>query len=67
MGSVARLADAAELLGSEAWASKIRKKVRSVVTTIDAGYMSVAEMLYLIDSTPVNGDPKNGPIYSAWG
>ena len=67
MGSVARLADAVELIGSESWASKIRKKARSVATTIDAGYMHLAEMLYLIDSTPVNGEPKNGPIYSAWG
>jgi hypothetical protein len=53
--------------GSEPWSVKVRRRARQLVKTLDTGYMELAEILYTVWDTPINGDPKNAGIFHAWG
>ena len=53
--------------GSEQWGDKIRRRARTLTKTIEQGYMELGEILYTVYDTPINGDPKNGPMFQAWG
>lgn len=53
--------------GSKLWASRIRRRAKELVSVLDMGYMELARILYQVYDTPVDGDPKRGPIYTAWG
>lgn len=53
--------------GTESWSIKIRRRARTLVKTLDTGYMELAEILYLINDTPIDGDDLKGEIYKAWG
>lgn len=56
-----------EALGSEQWGVKIRRRARVLTKTIEQGYMELGEILYTVYDTPINGDPKNPPMFKAWG
>ena len=54
MSAVAKLA-VVDSPGSEAWSTKIRRRAKSLVKSIDQGYMDLAEIVYTVWSTPVDG------------
>lgn len=57
-----------EGVGSKQWASKLRKKARDLVRQVDLGNIELAEVLYLVWDTPVDGDKaKSVPLYTQWG
>lgn len=66
---VATYKDAKETsaVGSRPWGNKLRKKAKTLVKELDTGYMELAKLLYEVWDTPVDGDPKNSPIYTQWG
>lgn len=53
--------------GSESWSTKVRRRARVLMKTLDTGYMEMAEILYTVYNTRVNDDPQQPPIYTAWG
>ena len=53
--------------GSEKWAKDVREEARELAGNLDEGYMELAKLLYRIYDTPIDGDPKNAPIYTKWG
>lgn len=53
--------------GSEKWANKIRKQAKALAKDLEEGYMEMAEMLWKIYDTPIDGDPKNAPVFTKWG
>lgn len=53
--------------GSESWSIKIRRRARTLVKTLDTGYMELAEILFLVNDTPLDNDDKKGAIFRAWG
>lgn len=53
--------------GSKAWAKKVRARAKELAGSIETTYMELAEILYTVYDTPIDGDPKNGPIFKAWG
>ncbi len=55
------------VVGSKAWASKIRKRAQEVAAYLESGYMEMARILYLVYDTPVEGDRKRPAIYTTWG
>ena len=57
----------AEVPGSEAWGVKIRKRARVLVKSINQGYMELAEILYTVWNTTINGEAHNGCVTVAWG
>ena len=61
------LAAVAELPGSESWGNKIRKRARSLVKSINQGYMELAEILHTVWATPINGESHNACVTVAWG
>jgi hypothetical protein len=53
-------------IGSQAWASKIRKEARTLAKNLDTAYLQLAEKLWLVYDTPVEGDPARGSVCTAW-
>lgn len=53
--------------GSKSWCSKVRKRARQLAQDLDTGYMELAQILYDVWDTPIDGDPNKGPIYKQWG
>jgi len=64
MSAVASIADAP---GTENWGTKIRRRARMLVKSIDQGYMELAEILHTVWSTPINGERHNACVTVAWG
>lgn len=61
------MAAISELPGSEVWGTKIRKRARSLVKSINQGYMELAEILHTVWATPINGETHNACVTVAWG
>jgi hypothetical protein len=55
-----------KIWGSEAWANKLRRDVVEMAKQLDTGFMQLAEKLWLIFDTPVDGDPSNSPVWMSW-
>lgn len=55
------------IVGSRLWASRIRKRAKELVSTLDTGYMELARILYQVYDTPVEGDPRRSGVYTTWG
>lgn len=53
--------------GSKSWCLKIRKRAKQLAEDLDTGYMELAQILYEVWDTPMDGDPNKGPIYKQWG
>ena len=53
--------------GSKSWCHKVRKRARQLASDMDTGYMELAQILYEVWDTPIDGDPNKGPIYKSWG
>ena len=53
--------------GTETWAEGVRENAKSLAGSLDEGYMELARLLWAIYDTPIDGDSKNGPIYTKWG
>lgn len=53
--------------GSEAWGNRIRQRARTLVKTIDQGYMELASILHEVWSTPIDNEPHNACVAVAWG
>lgn len=56
-----------DLPGSEEWGTKIRRRARALVKSIDQGYMELAEIIHTVWSTPVNGERHNACVTVSWG
>lgn len=54
-------------VGTKNWVRAVRGKARGLAKDIENYYMSLGEILYKVYDTPIDGDPRNGPIYKAWG
>jgi hypothetical protein len=56
------------VVGSKAWASRLRHRAKELTAFLETGYMELAHILYQIYDTPAGGDAKKGPaLYAAWG
>lgn len=55
------------IAGTKQWATKVRKRAKELAETLDLGYMELARILYQVFDTPVEGDPRRGAIFTAWG
>lgn len=55
------------VVGSKAWASKVRRRAKDLSQTLDLGYVELARILYQVYDTPIEGDAQRGPVYRAWG
>jgi hypothetical protein len=55
-----------KIVGSEAWATKLRSDTAKLAKQLDTGYMLIAEKLWTIYDTPIDGDRANGAIYTRW-
>lgn len=64
---MSNVAAIAELPGSEAWGARIRKRARSLVKSINQGYMELAEILHTVWATPINNEEHNACVTVAWG
>lgn len=45
----------------------LRTKAKTLSKALEQGYMELAKILYEVFSTPIDNDPKNPPMYVAWG
>lgn len=45
----------------------LRNKAKTLSKALEQGYMELAKILYEVFSTPIDNDPKNPPMYMAWG
>jgi hypothetical protein len=52
--------------GSEKWANQLRQETQTLANQIETGYMKLAEKLWLIFDTPVDGDSVRAPIWTLW-
>ena len=62
-----RVLSLADAVGSESWGTKVRRRARQLAKSIDQGYVELAEIIYTIWNTPINGDPKQACICVSWG
>jgi len=53
--------------GSENWSIKVRRRARTLMKTLDVGYMELAEILYLVNEMTIDGDPRKAAVFNAWG
>lgn len=56
-----------DLVGSKSWQRKVRSEAKKLVQELDTGYMRLAELLYKVYTTPVDGDPERIGVYKEWG
>lgn len=49
------------------WTDKLRTRAKELARDLEHGYMEMAKILYQVYDTPVDGSPKNLPLYSKWG
>lgn len=53
-------------VGSSAWSTKLRKDAKLLAKSLDTAYIQLAEKLWLIYDTPVEGDPNRGSVCTQW-
>lgn len=53
--------------GSEQWSNQIRKRARMLARQEDETKLQLAELLYTVSTTTVDGLQHNPPIYTSWG
>jgi hypothetical protein len=46
---------------------QIRQRARELAHDLEHGYLELAQLLYLVYDRTEDGDPKNPPLYMAWG
>jgi len=56
---------ASAAVGSKAWASRLRRRAKELVASLESGYMELARILYQAYDTPVDGDRKQGALFTA--
>jgi hypothetical protein len=66
-GGLAEERGGAYAVGSRAWASRMRRRAKELVQTLDTGYMELASILYKVWDTPIDGDRTKPPVYTLWG
>jgi len=54
-------------VGSKEWAEKKRIEARTVAKEVDTVYMRLAQILYEVYDTPIDGHPGNKPVFTLWG
>jgi len=54
-------------VGSKAWSKKIRAEAKQLVEALETGYMDLANRLFTIYDTPIDGDRAKKPVYTTWG
>lgn len=52
--------------GSAKWGERLRKEAKALSRQLDSGYMKLAEKLWLIFDTPVEGDANRASICTSW-
>jgi hypothetical protein len=57
----------AGVVGSRAWATRIRRRAKELTGILETGYMELARILHQVWDTPVDGDRKKPAVYTAWG
>jgi hypothetical protein len=53
--------------GTKKWATGLRARAKALVKKLEDGYMDLAKLLWQVYDTPVDGDPKNKPLFMEWG
>jgi len=53
--------------GSKAWAKKVRAQAKELVESLETGYMDLAQILFTVYDTPIDGDREKKPIFTTWG
>lgn len=54
-------------VGSKGWADALRANTKKLAKAIDTDYLRLAEALWLIFDTPINGERKNNAWWREWG
>lgn len=55
-----------EAWGSAAWGENLRKETRTLAADVETNYLVLAERLWMIYDTPIDGDPSRSSICTAW-
>lgn len=66
-GGLAEERGGAYVVGSRAWATRMRRRAKELVQTLDTGYMELASILYKVWDTPIDGDRTKPAVYTLWG
>lgn len=53
--------------GTEPWSTKIRRRAKQLSGAINRGEMELAEILWTVYDTPIDGDRNRGPVWRGWG
>lgn len=56
-----------ETPGTESWSTRIRRRAKQLSTAIDRGELELAEILWTVYDTPIDGDANRGPVWAGWG
>jgi len=54
-------------VGSKGWSTRIRRRAKELSEQLDVGYMELARILYEVYDSPIDNDPRRGPVYISWG
>jgi len=55
------------ILGSKAWANKVRKRAQVLSKELDVGYMELGKILYEVCATPIDNVKGGKPVFTTWG
>ena len=53
--------------GSRKWAAALRRRAKTVARQADLSYVELAQILFKVYDTPIDGNPELPPIYTQWG
>jgi len=56
-----------EGVGTKQWGARVRRRAKDLSAQLETAYMELGRILYQVYDVPINGDPKNGPIFKQWG
>lgn len=56
-----------EAPGTDAWSTKVRRRAKQLSGAINRGEMELAEILWNVYDTPIEGDSNRGPVWAGWG
>jgi hypothetical protein len=56
-----------DAVGSKAWSKRVRAQAKELVSSLETHYMDLAEILYAVYDTPIDGDRSKSPVFTSWG
>jgi hypothetical protein len=54
-------------VGTKQWSAKVRRRAKELLHTLDTGYMELAQILYQVYDTPIDGDRNRAAVFTTWG